>query len=390
MYIKITNSNEDVLLSIYLSADGFARLMGAHIGGRGRLPLDKRIVYERFEYGDERLLVVAQYLERDLARLAEDALVAERAHGLDHVVREAEGHDLGHAERLALVEQAVEVDVYAVAVGRGHEDVLAVAVAEAEHVAADAHDGGRAHVVGASVVPRVGLGKRAQEPLVEHRRPIALQEELVDLERVLLVLADLVLVLLPLGRGDRADAALRVQLDQDGAQRGEILDPLDDAAVLVERRDGVRANVEVAAARLGLLLEALVDDAEELHDAVVDAQVVLGLAQERVEFAVRAAYGHLLGLLQRVHDQHRVLEAADVDELERIRIVRAEVLRRRVQHVRRVVRLARQYARRAVMGGRRAPAASAARLVARQLECDLILVRRRSQILEYIWSSNLI
>lgn len=130
----------------------------------------------------------------------------------------------------------------------------------------------------------------------------------------------------PFGRPDRVDATLGIELLQNRPQRGQVLDPLDDAARLVERRDRVRANVEIAAASFGLLFETLVDHREELHDAVVDAQVVFGLAQERIQLAVRAADGHFFGLLQRAHHHHVVLETTYVDELEWVRVVRAKVL----------------------------------------------------------------
>ena len=79
-----------------------------------------------------------------------------------------------------LVEETVEVDVYAVAAGRVEQDVLAVPVAQPQDVARHAHDGRRATVRHARVVPRRRVGERSQEPLVEDRRMLRQQLLSVD------------------------------------------------------------------------------------------------------------------------------------------------------------------------------------------------------------------
>ena len=52
------------------------------------------------------------------------------AHAVDDVVREAEGHLLGHVKGPSTIEEAVEVDVYRVACRAVEEDVLAVTITE--------------------------------------------------------------------------------------------------------------------------------------------------------------------------------------------------------------------------------------------------------------------
>ncbi len=56
--------------------------------------------------------------------------MAGGAHGLQQVTRQAEGHHLRDVEVVALVEEAVEVDVDGVAVGGVEHDVLCVSVAQ--------------------------------------------------------------------------------------------------------------------------------------------------------------------------------------------------------------------------------------------------------------------
>lgn len=57
-------------------------------------------------------------------------------------------------------------------------------------------------------------------------------------------------------------------------------------------------RTELAATRVRILLKKLDDHRVELHQASVLAQVVLGLAEERVESAVVASHGDLARLLQ--------------------------------------------------------------------------------------------
>ena len=154
-----------------LSADRLPALI--RLEARRRLPLHERVVNERLQNGRQGLPIIPQYFERDLAGLSIDPLVPKRTHRLNHVVRETKRDDLRHAQSLAFVKQAVEVDVNAVAVGRGHQNVLAVAIAQTEHIAANAHHSCRSNVVGACVVPRIRLGECAREPLVQNGRLVA-------------------------------------------------------------------------------------------------------------------------------------------------------------------------------------------------------------------------
>ena len=58
-------------------------------------------------------------------------VTAARPHGVQDVLRQAEGHALGRLEVEPVVEEAAEVDVHDRAGGAVDEDVLEVAVAEA-------------------------------------------------------------------------------------------------------------------------------------------------------------------------------------------------------------------------------------------------------------------
>ena len=99
------------------------------------------------------------------------------------------------------------------------------------------------------------------------------------------------------------------------------LNPLDESALLVERHDGVGADVQVARAALRVLHQAPVHEVVELHEAAVLAQVVLGLAHHDVAVPVGAPEGDLLGQLQRLHDLHLVLDAGEEHLRPRERVV---------------------------------------------------------------------
>jgi len=61
--------------------------------------------------------------------------------------------------------------------------------------------------------------------------------------------------------------------------------PADDADVVAQGRHGVAPDGQVAPARLGVVGQERVDEAEELHDALVLAQVLVDLQQQQQQKA---------------------------------------------------------------------------------------------------------
>ena len=68
---------------------------------------------------------VTPRLQRDLTAAPERAVGPRGAEAVQHVLREAEGHQLRALQRQAAVEEAAEIDMHAVAVVRIQHDVLA-------------------------------------------------------------------------------------------------------------------------------------------------------------------------------------------------------------------------------------------------------------------------
>ena len=91
--------------------------------------------------------MLAQYARRLLARVPERALDAERAEAVDELMREAEGHEVGHGQAPRSVEHGCEVDVHHLAGAVVEQDVVQVPVTKAHHVAHHAHHRQRARVV---------------------------------------------------------------------------------------------------------------------------------------------------------------------------------------------------------------------------------------------------
>ena len=98
------------------------------------LPLQQRVVQKGLHHARQGVLVAAQDLERELAALAEDALVAADAKGVNHVLSEAEGDLLRHLETSTLVKQHVKVDVDAIARALVQEQVFQVSISEPDQL----------------------------------------------------------------------------------------------------------------------------------------------------------------------------------------------------------------------------------------------------------------
>ena len=83
---------------------------------------------ERVQDRAETLPVVAEGLHGDLASNPEGTFDAGNAESVDNVLCKPEWHTLGCLKLLALVEQAVEIDVDSIARARVQENVLAVSI----------------------------------------------------------------------------------------------------------------------------------------------------------------------------------------------------------------------------------------------------------------------
>ena len=83
-------------------------------------------------------------VKASLHGLPEEPLHARHAEELDDVLREAAGDALGDAEALPLLEADVVVDVDDLAAPEVDQEVVEVAVAEADHVPDHRHDRDRA------------------------------------------------------------------------------------------------------------------------------------------------------------------------------------------------------------------------------------------------------
>lgn len=254
------------------------------------------------EKGNKRVL--AKKSEDDFAHGAEAALDAGDAHGVDDVACEAVRDALRVVEALADPEDVVEVDVHDAAALALEEDVFAVAVAEAEDVADHGHDGGGVGEVLAGLVPGGRLGEGLEEPAVEDDGA-AVADAVEELEARRGAGGPDLLPALAEGLGHLVAGLVAVD---GGLHRARVGDPLDEAVLLVQREHAVRADGEAAPARVGAVLEDLVDEREDLHHARVDAHVLVQLAQERVPRAKRVHNHDLLGLHLRLHHAHTVLD----------------------------------------------------------------------------------
>ena len=268
-------------------------------GGGGRLdqlPVDERIVDERLEHGHHAVAVLAQHLHDRLARAPKGALDAGHLHGVLEHARQAEGYLLGEfLARHRRLEAVAEVDVYDLAVGAVEHQIGGMAVAEAEHVADHAHDGERARVVGAPLEPLLGRQALVPEYLGEVVALRGLDGHLEYLH--FLNLCQMLVV----GRQLHDDLVLEVERElllvavllDERVQRVAVEQPLEQPAVLRERYDAVALDGEVASRRLVVAQQQVVHQAEDLHDALVLAQVLVALEQEDVLEAVGAEYADL-------------------------------------------------------------------------------------------------
>jgi len=89
--------------------------------------------------------------------------------------------------------------------------------------------------------------------------------------------------------------------------------PLDEPRIRAERDDGVAHDSEFDLRRCPVDGEKRVDEAEQLHDALVLSEVLVALEQERVVDAVAAAHGQPPRVLFGRQDFQRRPEERDAD-----------------------------------------------------------------------------
>mmetsp|Transcript_43936 Transcript_43936/g.131712 ORF Transcript_43936/g.131712 Transcript_43936/m.131712 type:complete len:475 (-) Transcript_43936:3021-4445(-) len=274
----------------------------------GLCPVDERIVQKCFGTRHEHVLVLPQDLQRDLSALAEHALHTGHAKRVHDVLRQTERHHLRHLQHQTLVEKAAKVDVHGVATCGVDQHILSVAVAQAQHVSHHTPHRVGACEVEARLQPRGRPRELCQEPSVHARRQ--LHQHSVQQLRAAVAFRPGVIQLLG-AHGEFAalvEALCNVNFLTRRLERVQVVDPLQDAAVLRQRQHRVRPHAEVAPAARGVLVEQAVEHGCKVHEPVVLSQVVFRLGQERVELAVRATEGDLLGLLEARHHQDIVLE----------------------------------------------------------------------------------
>ena len=194
-----------------------------------------------------------------------------------------------------------------------------MAVAQPQHVADHRHDRERAREVGAPLEPRLGRGRFHPEHAVQVHAARVRERVLEHLD--LLKQREVVEV-----RGEvEHEPVLHVQ--QDGArhavvahervQRVALRHPLDEPRVSRERHDRVAMDAKVEPRAVLGRAKQRVDEAEELHHALVLAQVLMPLEQEAVLDAVGAEDGEPARPLLRVHHLDRGRESLDGDDLAR-------------------------------------------------------------------------
>ena len=172
--------------------------------------------------------MLSQDPQREFRGAPKRSIDAVGAKGVDHVVRQAEGDEFWFFKGEAFVEEAVEVDVEGSTRGFFEEDVLAVAVAEAEDVPDEGHHGAGAGVAQAGSEPGGRLGEHVDEPFVEGGREFG--EDFVREDRgfggggggFVEEGAELGVV--------DGDIFLFVSVQKDVTQGFEVIDPFDEAA----------------------------------------------------------------------------------------------------------------------------------------------------------------
>ena len=154
--------------TVLLALTRLALLLHALQAERADGPRVQGIVAQDVEDGHDGILVLAQGLEGEVAAAAEDALDAGEAHAVDDVARQPEGDHFRDGQDPAGLEGDAEVDVHHFSRLLVEQDVVAVAVADAEDVAED-RDGGRGARVGEPFgEPVVRVEEAFEEEVAEH------------------------------------------------------------------------------------------------------------------------------------------------------------------------------------------------------------------------------
>ena len=103
----------------------------------GQRPLIEWIVAEDVQYGHDTVRFVPQSFEGKLAAAPEYAFGFRNAHAVNQVAGQTERDDLGDVQDAALFESDAEIDVHHFTGRLIEQNILAVPVAQAEHMAKD-------------------------------------------------------------------------------------------------------------------------------------------------------------------------------------------------------------------------------------------------------------
>jgi len=68
-------------------------------------------------------------------------------------------------------------------------------------------------------------------------------------------------------------------------------------------------RTKIAASRIGVFLEKLVDHLVKFHHSAILAQIIFGLAKKQIISTIASNERYLFRSLQRIHDLHLILRA---------------------------------------------------------------------------------
>mmetsp|Transcript_100262 Transcript_100262/g.173219 ORF Transcript_100262/g.173219 Transcript_100262/m.173219 type:complete len:216 (+) Transcript_100262:498-1145(+) len=211
---------------------------------------------------------------------------------------------------MTLVKQTCKVDVNCVPCSGVIKDVFSMSISQSNHTANHGPHARRLAVCSTGLEPLIGLWEVVEEPAVEQRREFWQHPVPVDGD-----LAFAGLLAPSVNLSDLADLRLHavspVEVVANPTEGGDVADPLNHAALLVQGKHSKRADIELATAALLIPLQQTIDHCVELHHAGVLPQIIFWLAQERMLVPRLRQNDNLLGLLKRWHNFNIPFNAVD-------------------------------------------------------------------------------